>query len=365
MSLSNPFSSIRVWLFAAALVAPIGCQPREGSRKIPTSVATLQHSITTPEGSTGARSGDGQVVWFDGTCDASGAIPLDAHRFAVADDEDNVIRIYDADRGGRPLEEFDLSTALSLEERREADIEAATRIGGEAYFLSSHSRTRDGELDLNRLTFFGTNVPDLAGQRLDVIGAPYRSLVRDLLHAPSLARFDLEGSFARGELELEGMTAMPGAGVLMGLRSPVPEGQALVLRLSNPAEVVRGEPARFEGSESLDLGGLGIRGLSWWRGGYLVIAGPAGDGGPFGLYRWHGTGAPTLLESARLSGFGPEGFFSHHERSEVLVLSDDGTRLVDGVLCKRLDGPDQKRFRGVWLGLPPVDAALAIADPRK
>src|SRR5690606_15608234 len=35
-------------------------------------------------------------VEFEGACDASGAVPVDEMHFAVADDEDNVLRVYDA-----------------------------------------------------------------------------------------------------------------------------------------------------------------------------------------------------------------------------------------------------------------------------
>jgi hypothetical protein len=51
-------------------------------------------------------------------------------------------------------------------------------------------------------------------------------------------------------------------------------------------------------------------------------------------------------------GLGPEGFFSHEQRDEIMVLSDDGTRLVDGIPCKRLVDPTRKGFRGLWLQLP-------------
>src|SRR5687768_14366417 len=61
----------------------------------------------------GAR--DGEIVTFEGTCDASGAIALDTRHFAVADDEDNVLRIYDAEAGGAARASFELSSALSLE----------------------------------------------------------------------------------------------------------------------------------------------------------------------------------------------------------------------------------------------------------
>jgi hypothetical protein len=294
--------------------------------------------------------GHGQVVSFEGTCDASGAIPLDDWRFAVADDEDNVLRIYDAERGGPPIESFDLSSALAIEAGGEADIEAATRLDGRAYFLTSHGRTRAGAIDPDRFLFFATEVPS-AERPAAVVGTPFRALADGLIAAPSLAAYDLRGALARGELELEGLTATDDAGMWLGFRRPIPEGRALIVRLTNPAEVVMGAAPRIEAPQALDLGGLGVRGLSSWRGQYLIIAGPAGNGGPFALYQWPGHGDPTRLVDRSLDGFGPEGFFSPPGRDGVMILSDDGTRLVDGVPCKRLREAARKGFRGIWLQL--------------
>jgi hypothetical protein len=293
----------------------------------------------------------GHVVSFEGTCDASGAIPLDEWRFAVADDENNVLRIYDAERGGPPIESFDLSSALSIEAGGEADIEAATRLDDRAYFLTSHGRTRAGAVDPNRFLFFATEVPS-AGHPAAVVGAPYRALADGLAAAPSLASFDLRGALARGDLELEGLTATADAGMWLGFRRPIPEGRALIIRLANPVEVVLGGAPRFDAPHALNLNGLGVRGLSSWRGRYLIIAGPAGNGGPFALYQWPGHGDPLRIEDRSLEGFGAEGFFSPPGRDGVMILSDDGTRLVDGVPCKRLSEPGRKGFRGIWLHLP-------------
>jgi hypothetical protein len=48
-------------------------------------------------------------------------------------------------------------------------------------------------------------------------------------------------------------------------------------------------------------------------------------------------------------GFGPEGFFTPDARDELLVLSDDGTQLVNGKACKRVKDHALKHFRGIWL----------------
>jgi hypothetical protein len=343
------FESIREHnpLRCGALIALCGVMACSSGRNV--ADASRQ---TTEQSTLGAVAAPehGRVVSFEGSCDASGAIPLDARRFAVADDEDNVLRIYDAERGGPALEAFDLSDALSLASGAEADLEAATRSGEHAYFLSSHGRTRAGALDPNRLLFFSTSVPD-SGWAASVVGTPYRDLATALAGTSSLARYDVQGAMERGELELEGLTAEPDGGLLVGFRRPVPEGRALIVRLENPAALMNGAPPQLGEPETLDLAGLGVRGLSSWHDGVLIIAGPAGNGGPFALYRWKRGKPPERIEDRLLDGFGPEGFFSHGDRNEVMVLSDDGTRLVEGVPCKRLADASRKGFRGVWLRL--------------
>src|SRR5687768_12770455 len=93
------------------------------------------------------RAATVREVVFQGACDASGAVPLSDRRVVVADDEDNILRVYDAHVGGAPLSKTDLSASLGLplkgkKKRRapELDLEAATRIGDRAYWLTSHGR---------------------------------------------------------------------------------------------------------------------------------------------------------------------------------------------------------------------------------
>src|SRR5690606_19730823 len=96
---------------------------------------SCQRAAANPEN--GAR-----VVSFEGTCDASAAVELGRTRALVADDENNVLRIYDVERGGRPLAEIDVSASLGIDDAKaESDLEGATRVGERAYFLSSHART--------------------------------------------------------------------------------------------------------------------------------------------------------------------------------------------------------------------------------
>ena len=44
-----------------------------------------------------------RMVTFNGACDASAAVALDANTFVVADDEDNILRIYSLEKPGMPV----------------------------------------------------------------------------------------------------------------------------------------------------------------------------------------------------------------------------------------------------------------------
>lgn len=351
-------------------VAALGCDETPAPR------ALASGTPATERASVRASSARRPLVHFEGACDASGAVPLDDRRFAVADDEDSVLRIYDAERGGPPLYSVDVSSSLDLAKKPEkpkkkppkkpgrdskrrkvpeTDIEAAAAIGQRAYWITSHARTKSGKRDPARFKFFATEIPRGQGPH-PLVGSPYARLVDDMLADPRLAPLGLEQaaqhSPAEGGLNIEGMTATPDGKLLLGLRQPVPRGRAVVLTLDNPDAVLRGESARFGPARLLDLAGLGVRALSWWHGSYLVVAGPGATGPASRLYRWDGAGAPTHLHEVRFDALNPEGFFTPETRDAILVLSDDGTELVGGAPCKELESPERKRFRGIWLDLP-------------
>ncbi len=296
-------------------------------------------------------------VRFEGACDASGAVAVDERHFAVADDEDNVLRVYDAVSGGEPVRKTNLSKQITLDKKGEADIEAATSINGRAVWLSSHGRNAKGDEDLNRSLVITTDLPTL-DQRVDVQGRVYRNLLLDLRADPRLARYELQHASELapkelGGLNIEGLTATPDGKLLIGFRSPVPGGKALIIPLLNPEALYGSGSVRFGDPIELDLGGLGIRSLSWWRHSYLIAAGPTDEVGPSRLYRWAGAGAvPRLAAEAVFGNANPEAFFTAEGNDEILILSDDGARQIHGKACKKLKGKKHKSFRGLWLKLP-------------
>jgi hypothetical protein len=242
----------------------------------------------------------GAVVTFTGMCDASGAVPLSHRRFVVADDEDNVLRVYDVERGGAPVARADVSSGLKLPVKPkkkpgkvpiapEADIEAATRLGDRAYFITSHGRNSSGKRKPERLRFFATNAPEEG--EIEVIGEPYDGLLSDILKDARFADFELAKAAelapkAPGGLNLEGMTERKEGGVWLGFRNPIPKGRALLVPLLNPEELIEGKAARLGDPLTLDLGGLGVRSLSSYHGRYLIMAGDFDQGAPSRLFMW-------------------------------------------------------------------------------
>ena len=343
----------RIWCQSVVILLLAGCSgaPVTTERPPGPSLSTEEESQLTGE------------VLFEGMCDASGAVALSATRLIAADDEDNVLRVYDADRGGAPLSSVDISEAVGvpLKGKRnprypEVDLEAATRLADHAYWLSSHGRNKKGKLKDERLKFFATTIAE-HGDDIEVLGT-YDYLLDDLLSDARYDAFELDVAAelppkAPGGLNIEGMTAAVEGGVLIGFRNPVPDGLALVVPLVNPEAIVddpEGTGARFGDPIRLALGGQGIRSLSWWRGRYLIIAGDYGEGGVSSVYTWDGQSQPERVD-VDLAGYNPEGFFSPEDRDEILLLSDDGSVVIDDVPCKELEDHERRAFRGRWLRL--------------
>lgn len=293
----------------------------------------------------------GATIVFEGACDPSGAVPLDGRTFAVADDEDNILRIYDADKGGPPIRTIDLGAHLELEDRDdESDLEGATRIDDLAFWITSHARKKSGKLDEARRLFFASRLP-LSGTAIEIVGEPYRDLHAALIAAPQLADLELAAA-ARlppdqiGGFNIEGLTATPSGALLVGFRNPVPAGLALIVPIENPTDIPWGAQPKLGEPIRLDLRGLGVRGLSRWHGQYLIVAGPIADG-PTAVFSWRGPGHPPRLILDDLDGLNPEAFFTPEDRDQILLLSDDGTVEIGGRECKRLKDPAQKRFRAL------------------
>jgi hypothetical protein len=303
---------------------------------------------------------------YSGICDASAAVALEKGVFVVANDEDNVLRVY---RRGEPnviQDGIPLDADLKVDPKEpEVDIEGAARSGDTIYWTASHGQSRKGKLRTSRHRLFATTVTKADGKfKITLARPPYVRLREDLINAPQLKAFGLAEAAklapeAPGGLNIEGLATTPEGGLLLGFRNPLTKDRkALLVPIKNPnAVLVKGESAQIELGEPIELflGGRGIRSIEWneTQRRYLVVAGPTGDDGTFALYSWSGEAGKPAAEIAavKFGKLNPEAlFFEPGEAAEVQIISDDGGRKIDGEKCK--DAPVAKRrFRGATLTL--------------
>ena len=298
---------------------------------------------------------------YYGACNASGSVAVNSNLFLVADDENNTIRLYRTDRGGLPVKEFDFNAFLEVEpegKSLEADLEAGARIGDRAFWIGSHGRNKNGKRRYNRQRFFATDLHVTGDDvTLKAAGKPCKTLLDELALD---ARFDVFGlATAAGKppkeadaLNIEGLSATPEGHLLIGFRNPVPQEKALLIPLLNPNEVIDGARPKFGDALQLDLGGLGIRDIALCGNTYLIIAGSWHGGGPFQLYLWDGPGAkPVPLSVKHLNNYQPEAIIIYPDRGlrEFQILSDDGNRVIDGVVARDIPDPRRQCFRSFWV----------------
>jgi hypothetical protein len=295
---------------------------------------------------------------YTGMCDASGGVAIGTNLLAVANDEDNVLRIYRADVGGPPVQLFDVSLFLgAVGKFPETDLEGATWLGDKIFWIGSHSRNRDGKYRSHRHVFFATRAePSAGGVRLEPAGLCYHDLLFDLAGDPGLQPFDLMAASQRqpkaaGALNIEGLCPTPDGHLLLGFRNPIPKGRALLVPLLNPEEVVlKGQRARLGDPILLDLDGLGVRDLGLWHERYYILAGPYDHEKKFRLYTWEGGDKkPKPVNDLDFpKHFTPEALVFYPGREDFQILSDDGTLKIQGLDCKHAP-VEERRFHAMWV----------------
>jgi len=309
---------------------------------------------------TGLRPGP---TYF-GMCDASAAAVLEESGFVVANDEDNVLRVFSRHDGGLARTSFDLNAHLRpAPDKPETDIEGATWLKERIFWITSHGRNRDGKLRTSRYRLFATEFVRKNGRlTLAGVGAPYQKLVFDLISAPHLRKYDFDKASKRAPkskdgLNIEGLTYTPAGHLWIAFRNPIKKGDAIIVPLLNPQGVLRFERAKLGMPIEIDLDGRGLRSIEYVPelGEYLMLAGPPSKGS-VRLYRWSGATSdkPRRIKGIEFGSLTPEAFVTYAGPSglEVQFFSDDGTRDVDGSVCKALENPNHRRFRSVfWNGL--------------
>ncbi|MBN9521322.1 DUF3616 domain-containing protein [bacterium] len=264
----------------------------------------------------------------------SGAEVLGGHLLLVSDEakEPTVVQVLTAAGGG-----YAAAGGVALPAGDdEVDVEgiAADRAAGVVYVTGSHCRTRKieggviGEVKQkkSREQFFRFKLAP--GGTAAAVEGP-KSLMPAVEKFPVLAAAATAASKENG-LDVEGLAVKDGH-LHFGFRGPVLRyGFVPVLscRWDDPAGTARVRYVR--------LGGRGVRDLVGVGGGFLVLAGPVGDGdGTYRVYFWDGAdqlpagedgpGPELLGEFAGLGAGKPEGLVVLNEAGrsfEVLLVCD-------------------------------------------
>lgn len=322
-----------------------------------------------------------EETMFYGSCDASAAVALDNNTFVVADDEDNILRIYSLKRPGMPLAEYPLDVFLGVqnESHAESDIEACARVGDLIYWITSHGRNKKGKWRNSRYRLFSTKVINEEGKFiLKPEGIAYENLLSALVSCEDLnlkASVGVIGEDAgkvlapkEQGLNIEGLSTNADGSVLyIGLRNPIPEQQAILIPIKNPNAVVHGKAEPILGEPvHLNVQRRGIRSIEYssYHKRFFLVAGDRSDKLSSVLYSWDGAPKSVPKKIRSFVNLNPEAIAPISGSGKILILSDDGTvahrvdqedsfdKLVDGkCACKSLKDPRKKRFRSLTLNL--------------
>lgn len=352
-------------------------------------------SYTVQYGASVSAATPAATIFPVGASDASTAIAVDSQHVLVADDEDQVLRLYRRDQSGLPLSKFDFTSQLGLTDvsggvPREVDLEAATRVGDTIYWLGSHSNSAAGAARPNRSRMFATTVAGSgAGTTLSYAGR-YDHLETDLLawdsgngHGLGANYYELSSSAAAGVVpegangfNIEGLVMAPGGSTAYlafraPLATPALRSRALVVPVTNWGALAQTHggtagSAVFGAPIELDLAGRGIREIVSNGSDYVLIAGPVGSVGTFQLYTWSGVAGASPVPRAEIAGLNPEGIVqvpagTLNGTTTLQLVSDLGDTVFynDGVIGKELTDNLQKfRIDTVALGAP----SLRIAE---
>lgn len=256
-------------------------------------------------------------------------------RFLVAEDEKEfpfalVTMHADGSASGVPLRMADEEEGGP---GKLADLEALSiDAAGRLYAITSHSRNSKGEEKKSREKLLRFRIE---GDRMVA-----SAVVKDLKVALAAAHPVLAQAAAipdvknDGGLNIEALEMSPDGRLLIGFRSPLLGGRAIVASLDDPAAAFDGTPRISPDLVTLDLGGHGLRALSWIPAlsGYLLVSGPvAKEQVQFRLWFWSGRAGdpPRPASVAGLPGF------EHAEGicpacvggvRKLMVVSDDGNR---------------------------------------
>jgi hypothetical protein len=209
------------------------------------------------------------------------------------------------------------------------DLEGITTDGSRFYIVGSQSKSKGG--DLTGLVRFNFQAEGQRVEAVETVDGLKKFLADNVAELQGMANT----SYKDGGINVEGIAwDAKGGRILLGLRSPVVDGHALVvpLKLQDPQGPFSQDNLKVEGAKAirLPLATSGIRSIEFdeRRKAFVIITGAAAnhEKADFKLWEWNGdSSSPTLRETETFDRkLKPEGVtrFSTGKRDFTFIVFD-------------------------------------------
>ncbi len=243
---------------------------------------------------------------------------------------------WDPNGDGRPEAVYLVLTGSCSRTKKGKTVPEREALFGVGMGAEGNTFAAAGEVKVNRS--LRGQVRALGGENSS---APWGPVLRDSVWRQGVPpEAQTPGLGGEAGLNIEGLSvSKDGRSLLLGLRSPLVAGKALLVPLTNPVAALglggsAPQPAALDHPLLLDLGGLGFRSIEWdaRRGEYLIVAGSAGDAKVFRFYTWTGEASaaprevktPSARAAAKLE---PEGVTPVPGCKSAIVVGDRGAGL--------------------------------------
>ena len=286
-----------------------------GSTKITVKLSGASNYTIQYAASDASKSPE-QATWLQGSCDASAMADVGGGYFYVADDENNILRLYNSQLSGMPLRTVNAEGFANGSE--EYDVEGATVSddGKTIYWITSLANSKKGKEKPYRNRAFTTKING-SGAEATLTSGAYSEKFRDAMIKfgdDNGWNFSASASFANSMIpkridgfNVEGLTLKTNGNgaAYIGFRAPCVPKKGVTPTSSNRKYAVMATVENFEqifsgsGKSSttpqvgapvlFDFGGLGIRSIERVGDYYVIIAGLFEGGGTPKAYLWDGT----------------------------------------------------------------------------
>ena len=311
--------------------------------------------------------------WFYGSSDASAIADVGKGCFFVADDETNILRLYNSELSGMPLYEVDATSWAGGKSGEEYDVEGASVSddGKTIYWTTSFSNNKSGKEKPYRNRVFSTKLTG-EGANAKLSSGAYSTKMRDALIAfgdNNGWNFTASASFKDKMIpkridgfNIEGLSLKKGGGAAyIGFRAPCVPLKGVTPTSSNRKYAVMAVVNNFEAMLSgsgesktapqvgapilFDFGGLGIRAMERVGDYYVIIAGLFKGGGKPKAYLWDGAinadAAPFTAGDGHLTEMDidmtdlvqDEGDGEVEGHPEALTIRQDGDDIIIDIVC--------------------------------